>query len=273
MAAVLGQYIRDNKLTEKTGLTQRQLINSLLMSTATPVINPESGKYYAVMNQGAGLANVGNAVNAQSYVLVKENLSGTASDGKVKAELGDDPDRTGDYTVDFSVTNFSDEDTEYTFSADMFTQDMFADGGYTYLDTYTKPDAVCMNADCTDFSVIFTVSKYKNGEYELGVVLDYTKENAAEPAYAYYKLGKTFTVEKGAIVQQNDSSDQPFGAATGSDADSQGLSFSIAASNAAASSETAAPGVKEFQAPEETATAAPRTDAFGAALDDTASIG
>ena len=134
-------------------------------------------------------------------------------------------------------------------------------------------DAVCMNADCTDFSVIFTVSKYKNGEYELGVVLDYTKENAAEPAYAYYKLGKTFTVEKGAIVQQNDSSDQPFGAATGSDADSQGLSFSIAASNAAASSETAAPGAKEFQAPEETATAAPRTDAFGAALDDTASIG
>ncbi len=139
MAAVLGQYIRDNKLTEKTGLTQRQLINSLLMSTATPVIDPESGEYYAVMNQGAGLANVGNAVNAQSYVLVKENLSGTASDGKVKAELGDDPDRTGDYTVDFSVTNFSDEDTEYTFSADMFTQDMFAYDGYTYLDTYTTP--------------------------------------------------------------------------------------------------------------------------------------
>ena len=141
MAAVLGQYIRDNKLTEKTGLTQRQLINSLLMSTATPVIDPESGEYYAVMNQGAGLANVGNAVNAQSYVLVKENLSGTASDGKVKAELGDDPDKTGDYTVDFSVTNFSDEDTEYTFSADMFTQDLASDGTYTYLNTWTTPVA------------------------------------------------------------------------------------------------------------------------------------
>ena len=141
MAAVLGQYIRENNLTEKTGLTQRQLINSLLMSTATPVIDPESGEYYAVMNQGAGLANVGNAVNAQSYVLVKENLSGTASDGKVKAELGDDPDKTGDYTVDFSVTNFSDEDTEYTFSADMFTQDLASDGTYTYLNTWTTPVA------------------------------------------------------------------------------------------------------------------------------------
>ena len=141
MAAVLGQYIRENNLTEKTGLTQRQLINSLLMSTATPVIDPASGEYYAVMNQGAGLANVGNAVNAQSYVLVKENLSGTASDGKVKAELGDDPDKTGDYTVDFSVTNFSDEDTEYTFSADMFTQDLASDGTYTYLNTWTTPVA------------------------------------------------------------------------------------------------------------------------------------
>ncbi len=137
-------------------------------------------------------------------------------------------------------------------------------------------DAVCLNADCTDFTAIFTVSKYKNGEYEMGVVLDYTKEGAAEPAYAYYKLGRTFTVEKGAIAQQNaasSASDLPFGAASDSDAGSQGLSFSIAASNAADASATDEPVVKEFQAPEETATEAPRTDAFGAALDDTASIG
>lgn len=184
MAAVLGQYIRDNKLTEKTGLTQRQLINSLLMSTATPVINPESGKYYAVMNQGAGLANVGNAVNAQSYVLVKENLSGTASDGKVKAELGDDPDRTGDYTVDFSVTNFSDEDTEYTFSADMFTQDMFADGGYTYLDTYTTP---------LDVDVTYTVDGEKfvpNTGFECDVDKDGDTDADDAQAIIDYVVGK-----------------------------------------------------------------------------------
>ena len=144
MAAVLGQYIRENDLTTKTGLTQRQLINSLLMSTATPVIDPNCGNYYSVLNQGSGLANVGDAVNAQSYILVKENLSGTASDGKVKAELGDDPDKTGDYTVEFSVTNFSDEDTEYTFSTDMFTQDLF-DYDYTYLDTWTT----LLDADVT----------------------------------------------------------------------------------------------------------------------------
>ena len=37
MAAVMGQYIRENKLDEKTGLDARALINSLLMSTATPL--------------------------------------------------------------------------------------------------------------------------------------------------------------------------------------------------------------------------------------------
>ena len=184
MAAVLGQYIRDNNLTEKTGLTQRQLINSLLMSTATPVIDPESGEYYAVMNQGAGLANVGNAVNAQSYVLVKENISGTASDGKVKAELGDDPDRTGDYTVDFSVTNFSDEDTEYTFSADMFTQDMFSDGAYTYLDTFTAP---------LDVDVTYTVDGEKfvpNTGFECDVDKDGDTDADDAQAIIDYVVGK-----------------------------------------------------------------------------------
>lgn len=216
MAAVLGQYIRENNLTEKTGLTQRQLINSLLMSTATPVIDPASGEYYAVMNQGAGLANVGNAVNAQSYVLVKENLSGTASDGKVKAELGDDPDKTGDYTVDFSVTNFSDEDTEYTFSADMFTQDMYNDKKYTYLDTNTTPleatttftvgdttvDKVTVKAgDTVEVTVNIVLSDaqkaklnkdYPVGAYVEGFVFakpENTSDDAALPAHSIPVLG------------------------------------------------------------------------------------
>ena len=69
MAAVLGQYIRDNDLEAKTGLTARQLINSLLMSTAVPIYDAY-GDYWSLLGQGAGLANVGNAVNARSYILM-----------------------------------------------------------------------------------------------------------------------------------------------------------------------------------------------------------
>ena len=122
MAAVVGQYIRENNLTEKTGLTARQLINSLLMSTAEPVIEADTELPYSILNQGAGLANVGNAVSAESYILVDDNLSGTASDGKVKAEFGDDPEKTGVYEFGFTIHNLTGEPQEYTFSTDLLTQ-------------------------------------------------------------------------------------------------------------------------------------------------------
>ena len=139
MAAVLGQYVRENKLEEKTGKTARQLINSLLMSTAEPIINGDSGTPYSILTQGAGLGNVGNAVSADSYIMMKDNLSGTAADGKVKAEFGDDPEKTGVYTAEFTINNLSGKAQEYTFATDVFTQDMFEQEGTAYLDTWTTP--------------------------------------------------------------------------------------------------------------------------------------
>ena len=147
MAALVAQYIRENGLAAKTGLTVRQLTNSLLMSTAEPVIEEATGLPYSVLNQGAGLANVGSAITAGSYVLVDSNLSGTASDGKVKAEFGDDPERTGAYSFGFSLNNLTDAAENYTFSAELFTQDIFEDvynkAGDTadFLDTRTAPPA------------------------------------------------------------------------------------------------------------------------------------
>ena len=86
MAAVVAQYIRANKLTEKTGLTARALAQSLLMSTAVPMYQDYGeGKYgyYSVMQQGAGLANVGAAVSAGTYIKMDKNANAGAADGKV----------------------------------------------------------------------------------------------------------------------------------------------------------------------------------------------
>ena len=141
MAALMGQYVRENKLVEKTGKSARQLINSLLMSTATPVINGENEMPYAVIQQGAGLANVNDAINAKSFLMMDDNLSGTAADGKVKAELGDDPDRTGKYSFGFTINNLNGEQQEYTFSTELFTQAIRTVKGAEYLDTLTTPIA------------------------------------------------------------------------------------------------------------------------------------
>lgn len=153
MAAVMGQYIRENNLVEKTGMSARQLTNSLLMSTAVPVddVTNENGGLYSILSQGAGLANVGKAVSANSYITVEKTLSGSEDDGKVKFELGDDPERLGDYTMNFTLHNMTDEALNYTLSADFFTQALFDYEGETYLDTWTTG----LDADVT-----FTV----NGE-------------------------------------------------------------------------------------------------------------
>ena len=123
MAAVLGQYIRDNDLCAKTGLSQRQLINSLLMSTAHPVFDAD-GSYWSVLRVGAGLGNVADATSAKSYILMDEDATmfpDSAKDGKVKAELGDDPDCTGEYSYSFTVYPIEGQ-KEFTLRTDIFTQ-------------------------------------------------------------------------------------------------------------------------------------------------------
>ncbi len=134
MAAVMGQYIRENDLVEKTGLSARQLINSLLMSTAHPVFDDE-GEYWPVFRVGAGLGNVADATAAQSFITMGEDSTifpDTAMDGKVKAELGDDPDYTGEYSYKFTVNPLEGQ-KEFTLRTDIFTQAIAGNSPYGLL--------------------------------------------------------------------------------------------------------------------------------------------
>ena len=136
MAALLAEVIKENGMAEASGLSARHLAQSLLMSTAQPLREAASGgEYYSLMNQGAGLARVDLAAAADSYVLVEGQ-----PDGKVKAELGDDPERTGIYEFDFTITNMTDSAKVYALEADLFRQDVFEyqEGSEVWLlDTWT----------------------------------------------------------------------------------------------------------------------------------------
>ena len=121
MAALLAQYIRENGLAEKTGLDARTLSQSLLMSTAVPILESANG-YYSILKQGAGLANVGAAMMADTYILMGEDATASYADGKVKVELGDDPGRTGKYTFSFTINNMDNAEKLYNLSADFFIQ-------------------------------------------------------------------------------------------------------------------------------------------------------
>ena len=86
------------------------VVNRLLMSTADIALNT-NGQPYAVRKQGAGLANLLNAVNTPAYITTLDE-DGKVMD-KTKLELGDDPEKTGVYEMSFSVENFSDKNLTY----------------------------------------------------------------------------------------------------------------------------------------------------------------
>ena len=128
LVALASQYVQENGLVEiaKTvsgleNLTQRTLIQSLLMSTAEPMMNA-NGYAYAVRQQGAGLANVSNLVNAETFLMV----DGLA-DGKIKAELGDGVDG---WSFSFKVYNLTDAAVNYTLDASILTTDTVEMDGY-----------------------------------------------------------------------------------------------------------------------------------------------
>ena len=119
MSALVLQYVKENF---PAGTDYRTVAQNLLMSTATPLMNEEVGALYSPRNQGSGVANVFSAISTQAYLTV---------DGMEmpKAELGDDPARTGAYSFSFDVTNFGETNLYYDLETSVQTEDVDDYGG------------------------------------------------------------------------------------------------------------------------------------------------
>ncbi len=95
-------------------------VNQLLMSTADIVYNT-NGLPYSVRKQGAGLANLTAAGATTAFVQTYDRLTGEVMD-KSKIELGDDPQKTGVYTLRFAVNNFGSTTLSYDIGAYVMTE-------------------------------------------------------------------------------------------------------------------------------------------------------
>ena len=102
-AALLRQYIEKNYPDVK-GEALGNLVNSLLMSTASPSRELD-GTYYPVRRQGAGVANIANAIESGAYLFVEGCK-------RPKAEVGSSKD--GVYTYTATVHNMTGEAKSYT---------------------------------------------------------------------------------------------------------------------------------------------------------------
>ncbi len=115
------KIIGDNETNEyKREVQINAAVNRLMMSTADIIYN-KNGLPYAVRKQGAGLANLTSATLTRAYLLTYDRLTGKAMD-KTKIELGDDPEKTGVYTLNFSVVNFGNTYYSYDVIASVLTE-------------------------------------------------------------------------------------------------------------------------------------------------------
>jgi len=121
VVALIRQYVKENfKDIANDNVKVAALVNRLLMSTADIVIN-SNGLPYSVRKQGAGLANLNATAATKAYIMTYDRKSGELMD-KTKIELGDDPSKTGVYTLKFSVNNFGGAALSYNVGAWVMTE-------------------------------------------------------------------------------------------------------------------------------------------------------
>ena len=117
---LLRQYVVENfPDIAKDNVKVAAMVNRLLMSTADIALNT-NGNPYAVRKQGAGLANLTNSLKTPAYILTYDK-NGKAMD-KTKLELGDDPSKTGVYTMSFTVTNIGSSSLSYEIGSFVMTE-------------------------------------------------------------------------------------------------------------------------------------------------------
>ena len=119
---------RDGSTTEIDLNKLEARVYQLYMSTATIAKN-EEGNPYAVRKQGAGLASIDNAIKTNSYIVTEtvDEEGNKVEMDKSKLELGDDPDRTGVYTLNFKVKNIGSKDNVYNVGAIVTTERLSTD--------------------------------------------------------------------------------------------------------------------------------------------------
>ena len=117
---LLRQYVVENfPEIADNNVEVNAMVNRLMMSTADIILNT-NGLPYAVRKQGAGLANLANAIATTANIITYNSDGETMNTAKL--ELGDDPEKTGVYEMSFSVDNFGSKDLTYEIGSYVMTE-------------------------------------------------------------------------------------------------------------------------------------------------------
>ena len=117
-AALVRQHVKKIH-PEFTADEVTTMVNQLLMSTAS-ILRNEAGNPYSPRKQGAGLADAERAIKTGAYLLV-------AGSDKTKLSLGDDADKTGKYTLVFTLRNTTGQTLSYDLTPYVMTETVSSD--------------------------------------------------------------------------------------------------------------------------------------------------
>lgn len=175
IAALVMQYAKAN-YPELSETELHTFVNTLLVSTAEPLVYDETAMF-SPRSQGAGLANAYNAISTKVYLTV---------DGMdvPKAELMDDPAKTGAYAFDFRVHNFGDTNAFFKLNTTAQTEDVLRVEGLDK--TFMSMTPVSLEAEAKETSdhLIYTYDYNENG-----------KTNSSDARSLYLKVKKNETAD------------------------------------------------------------------------------
>ena len=175
-----------------------------MMSTASPVVDPETKLPYSPRLQGSGLIDLSAATSSDVVLYTDADQYG---DTKPVLNLGDDVAKNGSYDLTFHARNMGKDAARYDVSVIAMSPAVLEQDGKTYMSSHDEALDVTVSGDKTvtlaagatgDVKVSVSLSQsqkakldaaYENGIYVEGFVVLTAKDGGADlsiPFLAYY---------------------------------------------------------------------------------------
>ena len=165
---IVRQYVNQIH-PEYSNVQLRDETYSRMMSTATMALN-EQGNPYSPRKQGAGLADIYNAIYTDAYLTVDGS-------NKPKLSLGDDPNRTGEYVLKFNIVNTSSYALSYRINPYVMTETMSSDEktvaerAYMFTDTINSYSVTALQGNAVINNDYVSVSGYGQAQITVKIQL------------------------------------------------------------------------------------------------------
>ena len=173
MSILMRQYIEQLYVDHPSlkAINPKMLIKQMLMSGATPFIDETNHAFYSPRIQGAGVVNADNTIKANAYL----STIGEDEKAQAKIELGDDPDKIGEYNLIFKVHNLSDQIQNYRINTTVLMDGIDQENGNDFISKTAYP----LKDEEVEIEGIKTVSVEANSTKEVSIKINLTQSGKA----------------------------------------------------------------------------------------------